>query len=483
MSKLNIMIRAIGIRNHKDAGESQRGSTLLLAIIFTTVLTTVAGGIIARVMHERTLAQQSLEHASLLYLAEGYIEKAMWAINNDDWSGGWETFNSGEDRYIAFTKVDLGDQEAHVHAVVISADDNPTIYAEARAAPGDGRSLKRQVRVEYEVRSETTGDDGSGIPGGMIFGDQINMGGQAVIDAYDSRLGPYDKLTNRTDDVTVATTSTALDGFNVNGQVDIYGYAGTGREDPVFGISGTLSKLYGPGTPAGTSWDWSRTYGDFTFDFPPIVEPDWSGASPLPSIQKNRTTVIGTPGVLTQYTGTDITLSGNSSNKLLIAGPVQIHLSKGLSTSSDAHIEVAVGASMEIYTPDEVSVTGMGVINRTQRPKNVIFYGTNTTNGLRSLKLAGQGDMYLVVYAPDSHIHVSGQGDLYGSLTGCQLHQKGQGGFHYDIALGGGDTTQGEETIRTIGGVTNWHDTTPVLYNLDIEAYVKDNGGTFHVAI
>lgn len=466
----------------KEDKRSKQGSTLLLAIIFTTVLTTLAGSIIARVMHERTLAQQSLVNASLLYLTEGFIEKAMWAINNDDWSG-WDTFNEGEDRYMPFTRVDLGDQEAFVHALVISADDNPTIYAEARAAPGDGRSLDRQVRIEYEVRSETTGDEGSGIPGGMIFEDQINMGGQAMIDAYDSRKGPYDRIYNRTDKVTVATTSTAADAFNVNGQVDIYGYAGTGREQPVFGLSGPLNKLYGPETPSGTNWDWSRTYGDFSFDPPPIVQPDWSGALPLPNIRSNQTTVIGTPGVVTKYSDKDIKLSGNSNTKLLVAGPVKIYLSDGLSTTSNAHIEVAVDASMEIYTPDEVSVTGMGVINRTQRPENVIFYGTNTSKGLRSLKLAGQGDMYIVVYAPDSHIHISGQGDLYGSLTGYQLHQKGQGGFHYDISLGGGDTTQGEETIRTIGGVTNWHDTTSVLYSFDIESYVTDNGGTFHIAI
>lgn len=461
------------------------GSSLLLAIIFTTVLTTVAGGIIARVMHERTLAQQSLEHASLLYLAEGYIEKAMWAVNNEDWTG-WEVFNDdGEDRYMPFTRVELGEQEAHVHALVIDAADSPTIYAEARAAPGDGRSLKRQVRIQYDVRSEVIDDGGGGAPGGLIFQNTISMGGQAMIDGYDSSLGPHNFLTNRNDGVTVATTSTAANAFSVNGQVDIYGYAGTGREDPVFLISGPNNKLYGPDTDPGINWDWRRTYGDFAYDFPPIDEPDWSGAINGISYRNNRTTVIGTPGAATptKYVDTSLKMSGNSRTVLQVAGPVQIYLSDGLTTTGQAYIEIIDGGSLELYSPNDIKIAGQGVINRTQQPINFKIYGTNTNIGGQSLDLTGQGDIYVVLYAPKANVKIAGQGDFYGSAAGHSLTQSGQGAIHYDTSLGGGDSNPGEETIVTIGDITNWHDTTSVIYNFDIEGYVIENGGTYHVPL
>lgn len=462
----------------------RRGSTLLLAIIFTTVLTVVAGGIIGRVMHERTAAQLGLEQASLLYLAEGYVEKAMWAINNGDWSGDWESFNNDEDRYMPFTKVMLGKREAYVHTLVISANDNPTIYSEARTVAGNGRPLNRQIRIEYNARNEIIDDDGSGIPGGLIFQGLIDLSGQPTIDSYDSRLGNPDPILNRGDDVTLATVSTATDAFKVSGQVNIYGYAGTGLEEPIVDISGPHNKLHGDDTPAGTNWDWKRLYGDFNFDFPPVAEPDWSGAIATIPEPNGHTITIGTPGgPVTRYDGKEIKLSGNADTVLQVAGPVQMRLSDGMSTTGQAHIEIIDGGSLEIYTVKDVSISGQAIINRTSNPENMKLFGTVNTARDQTFSLSGEGFIAMVVYAPNAILNISGQGALAGSFVGYEMQQSGQGSIHYDVALGGGDSNQGEETAITIGGVTDWHDTSGILFNFDIEDYVKENGGTYNVAI
>ena len=149
--------------------------------------------------------------------------------------------------------------------------------------------------------------DGDQKPGGIIAAGPMDFSGQPVIFSYDSSQGPPDLLVNRGDQVTIGTVSKKSDAMKLSGQVDIFGYAGTGKYQPQ--ISGPGNKIKGEDSPAG-NLDWERVYRDFTYDFAPIVEPDWSGAKN--SLSK-KTVILGAPGsAITKYVVKDLNLSGKS---------------------------------------------------------------------------------------------------------------------------------------------------------------------------
>jgi hypothetical protein len=52
------------------------------------------------------------------------------------------------------------------------------------------------------------------------------------------------------------------------------------------------------------------------------------------------------------------------------------------------------------------------------------------------VQMRGNTDFTAVVYAPKSHVSVSGSGALYGQVRGKSVEATGAGGIHYDIALG-----------------------------------------------
>jgi len=79
------------------------------------------------------------------------------------------------------------------------------------------------------------------------------------------------------------------------------------------------------------------------------------------------------------------------------------------------------------------------------------MYGTGSG---QDIKLAGQGDFYGGIYAPDADLKLTGQGSLYGSFVGNTVTISGQGGVHYDEQLG-----QAGASGSSSYSVTNWRDT------------------------
>jgi Tfp pilus assembly protein PilX len=435
---------------------SSRGSALLIALIFTVILAILAGSFLKLLTHERKMARHSLEGFSLLYLAEGGVERAIWAINNNNWTG-WQSLNAGVDRYLARETVALGTRSSELHVLIQSADSKPLIYAEAISTLPSGQVLNRQIRVAYA--------DGDQRPGGIITAGPMVFSGQPVIFSYDSSRGQPDLLFNHGDQVTIGSVSKKSDAMKLSGQVDIYGYAGTGKHKPE--ISGPHNKIKGADSPAGNI-DWERVYLDFTYDFPPIVEPNWSGAqNSLPNAKKSAAVLGVAGGGVTKYKVKDFDLSGQSVVK--VVGPVQMHLSDGMSISGQAYIQIEPGGSLEIYSPKDISISGQGIVNGTNRPKNLKIFGTVGKQKDQSLSLSGTGLLEGVVYAPNAVVSISGQGGFAGSLVGYDLKQSGQGGIYYDVTLGNADDDE--------KGITGWHDLVQSKHQYDFDTYVKSGGG------
>ncbi len=121
--------------------------------------------------------------------------------------------------------------------------------------------------------------------------------------------------------------------------------------------------------------------------------------------------------------------------------------------------------AVKIYVTGSISISGNGVSTAGNLPPNLLIYGTRDptstnpacvgSNCCTSVSISGNGNFYGAVYAPAATISQSGNGAVYGSLTGNTINISGNGGFHYDEALGHlGEittttTTTGTTTVTT----------------------------------
>lgn len=87
-----------------------------------------------------------------------------------------------------------------------------------------------------------------------------------------------------------------------------------------------------------------------------------------------------------------------------------------------------------MYAHGNFAATGNGVVNRNGKPDSVVIYGSPTENG-KSVKIAGNGGFFGVLYAPNNDVDVVGNKEFFGALLGNNLTFTGNATFHYDEDL------------------------------------------------
>lgn len=63
------------------------------------------------------------------------------------------------------------------------------------------------------------------------------------------------------------------------------------------------------------------------------------------------------------------------------------------------------------------------------------------------MNISGNANLYADIYAPNSPINVSGNGQFYGRAIGKSFSISGNAGFHYDESL---NTSSGAGTIALV---------------------------------
>lgn len=104
-----------------------------------------------------------------------------------------------------------------------------------------------------------------------------------------------------------------------------------------------------------------------------------------------------------------------------------IDLSGGVST-------LAISGPVTISLTAHSLLTGGGIENPTLVAENLkIFSSVSSAKG--GLDIASGPLVYMVVYAPNARVVVSGSGDLYGSVVGATVSATTGAKFHYDKRL------------------------------------------------
>ncbi|MFO6422385.1 hypothetical protein [Motilimonas sp. KMU-193] len=124
-------------------------------------------------------------------------------------------------------------------------------------------------------------------------------------------------------------------------------------------------------------------------------------------------------------------------------GDVVLVIKGDLTTSGGGpRIDIAAGSSLTIYIEGKVNIGSSGQVvahgsmTESGKPPVSIFssYESARANDV-GISLAGATDMYASVYAPKSHVDVTGSGDILGAIRGKTVTISGAGGMHFDEAL------------------------------------------------
>jgi type II secretory pathway pseudopilin PulG len=395
---------------------NRKGVALILACIVVVVMIILGGATLSRSVSENTIAQNNLEAAQAFWAAEAGIQRTLYSINTDDWTGwNWDPDNPAT-RTI--------NQNIGGNAFQVTATDVGTNEPKATSS-GTMGAVARNIGVEFKTKIDPKFTCAA-------FGDvEVVMSGNGETDSYDSSLGAYGGL-NVNVNGDVATNGTALGAISLSGNATVNGDVGTGP-------GGTIELSGNAGYTGEPSDNIDRDLD--SVEIPADLNGLGSGGNYNVSGNQSSTISGG------DYKYSSINVQGNGT--LYIDGEVRIYVTGGSSFSITGNGKVILneGASLELYVDGTCNIAGNGVVNDTDLPENFLLYSTYSEGG-NGVQIAGNGDLIGAVYAPDCRVQVSGNGDVFGALVGDEVHIPGNGDVHYDEALLNLEDEQPEYVIK-----------------------------------
>lgn len=426
---------------------SKKGSVIVGVMGLAIIGAAIIGGYMKMSLNEYKLSQRTLKLQSAMNLAEAGLELGMNSINTNDWTGWTSVGSSGY--YRDLTNITFSDSRvARIRVYVEDYNSLPILAAEGRVIEPNGDELFRQIRVDMQT---------SGLfANGLTAKDTINFNGNNVsIDAYDSTIGVWNYTLNREDEGSVASLSVDNGALDV-GNGDIWGYLATAGGAYDIGPNGSVK---GADTPSGVDEDPNRISYDFNANLPDVT---------VPSLTVDHTSLsagsIGDPAAGWHsdpevYHISSFSLSGH--NDINVVGPTIIIVDGDFKFSGQAELNIIGPDSyLQIYVGGDLDLTGKGVLNDEQKPEAFQVWGTAVSGAGQTIKVAGNGDLAGIVYAPNADVEIKGNGNVSGAAVGEDITVTGNAAFHYDLNLKNLDS-DGSYSIsrwRELRGATEWLD-------------------------
>ncbi len=460
------------------AAVRKRGSVMLVSVIFGTCIALSLGSFVAIALNSARLSRRAFYANSALNLAEAGLEQALHSMNVETFGGDWSVHagSGSNSRYKVTAGLDMGQgTSGEIQVLIYDITANVRhVVAEGRVVSSSGPAVTKQIEIYAGRRSL--------FANGLVAKEAITFNSNtASVDSWNSdpdndpatAAVPYSDAVSR-DYGSVASVS--QESVNL-GNADIWGYVGTGGDDPDVGPNGTISDFGTPKRSKTGTKDFTRVDKTFKQDFPPVVAPTGispniisstiSGAMTLPAVG-DHTSIDPNDGVAKYfYQLPAVSLSGNGQILTISDNVVLLPTaSSAISVSGKGTIAIAKNASLAIYTEGDISISGNGVINGSasatdaNQPKNFQIWGTNTTPGGQSVSVSGNGVFSGIGYVPNGSFTVNGggsSGDAQGAFVAKTVTLHGGVVFHYD------------ESLKNFGsknpfGLTSWRELLPEEY-------------------
>jgi hypothetical protein len=254
-----------------------------------------------------------------------------------------------------------------------------------------GRVDGAERTIEVTVRAQPL------FPSGLFGDEWVHFTGTADTDSYDSRVSDYPNGPGVSGNV------------GSNGDVELNSISNIINGDVSAG--GTVTDPHG--TIQGESVN-----GADPMALPPVSPcgPPYSGGAGIAGGEYSSATGnlrTGTPP-------SNITLSEG------------VYCFNTITLTSTRNLTVI--GDVIIFVTGRVDLTGGNVINAGTPPQLQIY--SSYTGDDRGVQVQGGPDARMVVYAPETNVFITGEGDYFGGAIGKTVEMRGNGTFHYDEALG-----------------------------------------------
>jgi hypothetical protein len=438
----------------------QTGSVTLVALCFTTVLAIALGSYIALCQRSYDLSTQLLHEDKVRQLAQTGLEEALWALNQNSWTGSgpagdvaWTT--SGANRTVALAYGSLGQGATGQVALTVANFASagpvwPAITSTATLTLGDGRVFTKTLQA-------TTGP-------APLFGNAIasvnsyvSFTSQGTVDSWNSNpdgnpatpVVAYSFTAGNAANyaAVIAANDSGPTGIALN-QALVYGYLATNGQPVSYSTSGSPPGcVKGPGTAATVYVEPGRLGKSafipastvFTINTPALVPGNFTPLSwlaALLTIGPADTAVYSAPTGFIMPTGLlGYTLNIARPVKMVVNGDFVI----GSGLLGPAKIVVQPpGGSLVVFVSGNVTIGGGGIVNQTNDPKNVALFCTSGSI-VGSVQYTCAADFCGVVYSENLPIDIQQNATFYGALLTGQYVRFSAGAtnpqFHYDAAL------------------------------------------------
>jgi len=271
---------------------------------------------------------------------------------------------------------------------------------------------------------------GTCIPGfdfAIFAKNTIQIQGNSGTDSWNSAVGTY-ATTNTCADADIGTNSTG------GGAVQAQGNSTVICGDGVSGAGSNPTAVFtGNGNFTGSKVAQSTNQA-----LPNITVPTLANGTPFNPDYQNTNAVLAadrTYGDLKCKNGS-VTLS---------AGKYRV---KTISLTSNCQLKITSGP-VEVYFTDNLQMQAGAVVNSTNVPGNLVFYGGPAAS---AVQVQGGVSANFAIYAPNASCQLQGNVAMYGALVCKDVQVQGNAKIHYDIALknlaGGGFTCPATEISR-----------------------------------
>ncbi len=408
----------------------EEGSALMTAIIAMFVVSLLVGGYMTLTSSEYRLATRSLLMGASFSLAEGGVDLAIDALNDDDTSG-WAVSGSTWRREVTDLEITKGGTGS-IRVVILDAtgpnSETPTIYSEGVISGHPSGDVTKQLHVALTSGFFPYKNGFDSKNGFVLKGQNVTM------DSYSSDNGPY-SYSNRGSEIRVSTVSIATDAIDI-GNATIYGYVAvgatlapgqTGSDVIDVGRNGSI-RAYGEGEGARVQED--RIMTDYYASFPNRSAPSVSSGWEFPS-----SGTITTSG--TYYVDGDWSLEGGGSLVIAPDTDVILVVTGTFELKGSATLTLDTNSTLKLFVEGDVSIAGNGILN-SSKPEHLEVIGTNTNEGEQTIKINGNGQLSASVYAPNANVELKGGGSsgrVYGAVVAYDASLVGNSHFSFDEAL------------------------------------------------
>jgi hypothetical protein len=358
------------------------------------------------------ITEKSFVSLAALNLAEAGLERAIWELNSGDISSWSVSGTNQRTLNISNFTASNGTVIGNISTTVYDPQGlTPVIESTGTAVHIGSPSVSKILRVVLQ------GGAPAPLFNFMLFGALgVNIGGGAVIDSYDSRLGAYGG-------------TNVHDGGNIGTNGDIYGAVNVGNGSIVNGDAMT---------GAGSDPNEVIIMGmgaDITGETVPLDDAKVLPSVPVPTGLTNRgnLSVSGTSTTISQSGQyNNLTLANNS--RVTITSNVTLYVSGAFTLNNNAEFRINPGCSVTFYFGGGWAINSNAKFNNMSHdPTKLVMYGTDTFSGSKTF--CNAFETYAAMYFPKANVSLANTAAFYGSIIARQFLVGNNMRVHYDEAL------------------------------------------------